>query len=105
MSWASWLKETPFPSQSPRPPLACCSAWLTHSSGYSSHSSGLKTEMEIAHVEIPISNYLFLLRASHGFVCGGYCDLLQRRDLGKAVSTGLRGGVEQAAIHDTLALS
>jgi hypothetical protein len=41
------------------PPLADCSGWLTHSSGYSSNSSGPKTEMVIAHVEIPISNSLF----------------------------------------------
>jgi hypothetical protein len=32
---------------------------LTHSSGYSSNCSGPRTEMESAHVEIPISNYLF----------------------------------------------
>jgi hypothetical protein len=31
---------------------------ITHSSGYSSNSSGSKTEMENARVEIPISNYL-----------------------------------------------
>jgi len=38
--------------------LSLAQAWLTHSLGYSSNSSGLKTEMEIAHVEIPISNEL-----------------------------------------------
>ena len=39
--------------------LNLAQVWLTHGSGYSSNSSGPKTEMENAHVEIPISNYLF----------------------------------------------
>jgi hypothetical protein len=34
------------------------SGWLTRGSGYSSNSSGLKTDMENAHVEIPTSNTL-----------------------------------------------
>lgn len=32
---------------------------LTHSSKYSSNSSSSKTEVEIAHIEIPISNYVY----------------------------------------------
>ena len=39
--------------------LSLAQVWLTHNSGYSSNSLGPKTEMENAHVEIPISNYLF----------------------------------------------
>ncbi|PMD13264.1 hypothetical protein NA56DRAFT_712299 [Hyaloscypha hepaticicola] len=39
--------------------LTLAQVWLTHSSGYSSNCSGPKTEIEIAHVEIPISNFLF----------------------------------------------
>ena len=38
--------------------------WLTHSSGYSSNGLGPKTEMENAHVEIPISNYVLPNSAS-----------------------------------------
>ena len=38
--------------------LSQAQGWLTHSSSYSSNCSGTNTEMEIAHVEIPISNYL-----------------------------------------------
>jgi len=45
--------------------LSLAQVWLTHSSSYSSNSSGPKTEMEIAHVEIPISNWLF--RSDHIF--------------------------------------
>ncbi|KAF8850560.1 HET-domain-containing protein [Acephala macrosclerotiorum] len=39
--------------------LTLAQVCLIHSSGYSSNGSGPKTEMENAHVEIPISNYLF----------------------------------------------
>ena len=42
-----------------RPNAQPGSGWLTHSSGYSSNSSGPKMEVEDAHVEIPTSNYLF----------------------------------------------
>ncbi len=38
--------------------LSLAQVWLTHSSGYSSNCSGPKTEMENAHVEIPISIFL-----------------------------------------------
>jgi hypothetical protein len=43
-----------------RPTAQPGSGWLTHSSRYSSNSSGPKTEMENAHVEIPTSNPLLL---------------------------------------------
>jgi hypothetical protein len=38
--------------------LSLAQVWLTQGSGYSSNSSVPKTEMQNAHVEIPISNYL-----------------------------------------------
>jgi len=41
-----------------RPTAQSGSGWLTHSSGYSSNSSGPKMEMENAHVEIPTSKCL-----------------------------------------------
>jgi hypothetical protein len=44
----------------PCPPWAHLLGSLAHpGSGYSSNGSGPKTEMETAHVEIPISNELF----------------------------------------------
>lgn len=46
------------------PRLTFCLAQLTHSLRYNSNCLGPKTEIEIAHIEIPISNFLYLVLPS-----------------------------------------
>lgn len=74
--------------------LGLAQVWLTHSSSYSSNCSGLKTEMENTHVEIPISNYLFLNH--HPFLKPIRIPLQPRKPLSKflIITSGFVGSAQ-----------